>query len=512
MAKISTFTDDFSGTLAAWTVSGGVSIVSGAMQMLPTISAGNYDPPALATSDDTYDLTDDEFVVELLQGLPVAAVEHWLAIRLRLDGSNYVEFWMYNGGGSTSFQPRHNVAGTTTALATETYSSTDHRWLKISHASGTIRFWRSADGENWIEIGSGWSPSFAITALDIHFVYSGYETPSAAVRLDNVNLPPAPSTPDKVATFTDDFAGTLAKWTHSGGVSIVSGRMNLHPTIAVGAYDPPAIASSTQVLDFENSSLIFEVPQFPPAAPEQEHYISMGIGHETDDDRVEFFVYCAPTFRQIYARRVIGGTATTIWQDFLDTSNHRWLRVRHDGTNVIWETGSNGTAWTQRGTWAPTFNIDRVRIRFNYSGERTPSASTQIDNINLPPTSLSHERTVTDAIGSVDAISYVGAAVTHERTIQDYVSLRDTVNRIQYTMGQLPPPTDVVMTAIGRVLSTTWVGVAGASTYEWEVEEFDGVDWILFQSGATAFTSFTLMESQGVGWGRTYRPRVRAMP
>lgn len=63
-----------------------------------------------------------------------------------------------------------------------------------------------------------------------------------------------------------------------------------------------------------------------------------------------------------------------------------------------------------------------------------------------------------------------------------------------------------------RTLDGSWTAVSGAATYDWEVDrDVGGGAWESFATGSTASTSFQLTSTDGVGWGETYRSRVRAV-
>ena len=78
---------------------------------------------------------------------------------------------------------------------------------------------------------------------------------------------------------------------------------------------------------------------------------------------------------------------------------------------------------------------------------------------------------------------------------------------------QLATPGNFTFTASGvsRQLDGAWDAVSGAD-YEWQVQRSDDGVWVAFQSDTTSATSFQLTDTDGVGWGKTYRGRVRAVP
>lgn len=79
--------------------------------------------------------------------------------------------------------------------------------------------------------------------------------------------------------------------------------------------------------------------------------------------------------------------------------------------------------------------------------------------------------------------------------------------------AQLATPGNFALTAstTARQLDGGWDAVSGAD-YEWQVQRSDDGLWVAFESGATSTLAFQLTDTDGVGWGKTYRGRVRAVP
>ena len=80
--------------------------------------------------------------------------------------------------------------------------------------------------------------------------------------------------------------------------------------------------------------------------------------------------------------------------------------------------------------------------------------------------------------------------------------------------GQLATPTNFIFTkATGlRQISGSWSSVAEATSYDYEVQSWNGSTWINFAFVNTVLTSFTLNDEDGVQFSTSYRARVRAVP
>jgi hypothetical protein len=77
---------------------------------------------------------------------------------------------------------------------------------------------------------------------------------------------------------------------------------------------------------------------------------------------------------------------------------------------------------------------------------------------------------------------------------------------------QLDTPTGFVLTASqsARQINGSWNAVAGAATYEYEVQVFNGSSWSDLTSNIIGSTSFQLDSTNGINWSSQYRARVRA--
>jgi len=91
------------------------------------------------------------------------------------------------------------------------------------------------------------------------------------------------------------------------------------------------------------------------------------------------------TDNTLYCREVINGTADPTYPGYTATQD-KYLRVRHDGTSVVWETSPDGmTGWvTRRVPKVPTIPVTSVSIQLisgYYGTEPTPGTAVW-DNVN----------------------------------------------------------------------------------------------------------------------------------
>lgn len=130
----------------------------------------------------TYDLTSTSCFCSVANvGSQALASCETVPIKLVKDASNSVFFYV-NGGTLQSFK---QVAAVQTSLSSATYSSSTHKWFRISESGGTMTFATSADGLSWTTFGTPAANPFAVTALTLE-----------------------PS----LGTFSNEASSTTAKW------------------------------------------------------------------------------------------------------------------------------------------------------------------------------------------------------------------------------------------------------------------------------------------------------------
>lgn len=259
MALIGSITADFTSLPATFTTAGGVTAASGRGRFLPTITAGNYDPPATLTGNTTYDLTGSGLIIQVPTAPPLASVEHWFAIRLQQSAGNFADFFIYCDASSRTLQARRSVTATTTTVASVAYSAANHLWLNIRNTTGTTIEWRvSADGTTWTSLGT-WSATWAITAVTPIFEMSGERTPTAATEIDNLNLPPTsgpPSAPSGATAVAPSTTQVNVSWQAGSGAatynlersstSASTGFASVQTGISTTTYSDTGRTASTQ--------------------------------------------------------------------------------------------------------------------------------------------------------------------------------------------------------------------------------------------------------------------------
>lgn len=184
----------------------------------------------------------------------------------------------------------------------------------------------------------------------------------------------------KISTLTDNFTtqnNTL--WTYSGSASVSTGQLNLIPATSYGN----KIDSITKY-DLTSSAISVQLVTAPVGNGGIDTYVKL---YDVSGDEVDFQVQN----NILYMTETISSTPSSTNIAY-NSSTHAWLRIRHDGTNLLWETSSDALTWTTRRTKTPgrAWTSVTVQLLAGYFGtEPTPGVSV-LDNVNLSiiPTGL----------------------------------------------------------------------------------------------------------------------------
>jgi hypothetical protein len=139
-----------------------------------------------------------------------------------------------------------------------------------------------------------------------------------------------------VDTFSSGTALDSANWTvdaggGGGGITVGSGVATIDITGG-------AIFKSAKYYRWAGSEFVVEIPQYPTGG--NGYYAGVKISRPGQaGDFVGFYAHGDGTLT-LENKNATDDTIT------LNTTNHRWGRLKHDGTNVTIDVSPNGTSWT----------------------------------------------------------------------------------------------------------------------------------------------------------------------
>ncbi|MEU1778116.1 hypothetical protein ABZ545_01360 [Streptomyces abikoensis] len=146
-----------------------------------------------------------------------------------------------------------------------------------------------------------------------------------------------------VDNFNDNITGS--QWgNYYGGVSEVGGRARVPCTNDYAGYQ------SAYQWTLANSSVYVQVPTVPGASTSTDAYCAVLVNSPTTGTRIGFTI--KPVTNVLRMQNDVGYFDASAVEIAYSATNHRWLRIREDGTNVYWDTAPDGSTWTNRRTLA----------------------------------------------------------------------------------------------------------------------------------------------------------------
>lgn len=189
----------------------------------------------------------------------------------------------------------------------------------------------------------------------------------------------------KVATLVENFqAGGLDPDFATDGTDVVYGG----GVVTLGIFTTQNNLKTAAAWDLTNSQVHAQVtwPATGGGGHQCSFRASLGPTATDTNNEVRFF---RNGVNSIDFRYTIAGAATTLASITYDPVAHAWLRFRHSGSTVFWETAPDGVTWTTRAsTAAITWDLTNVFLRFTGVMFGAETGVVVVDNINVigPPT------------------------------------------------------------------------------------------------------------------------------
>lgn len=364
---------------------------------LPTETGGRARVPcntgfAAYSSGTIYTLEDSDARVRIFPPADGgAASEAWaqLLVASSTPGTDAV-IEVNAATGSITFANRVGFSdpGATTLL----YSATNHAWVRIREASGTLLFDTSADGITWTNQYADASPSW-VSDTDIGIQLLAHRDAGTAdfAEFDSFNITPSTSV---FADLTDDFNDNVVdpvKWPDNynsgpGGLPIeTGGRARVPCDTGFAAY------ASEPIYRLEGSHAF--VQAFPPPGTGMiEAYSQLLILSNVAGTQIIFQIDAATSIvlMTLHVGFVDEGGRTIPY----DPAQHAWIRIREDSGVLYWDTSADGRTWAnQHSDTAPSWVSDndlQVQLLAHCSPLVTGGGPTgeyaEFDNFNIEPT------------------------------------------------------------------------------------------------------------------------------
>ena len=222
---------------------------------------------------------------------------------------------------------------------------------------------------------------------------------------------------DPVSALVETCSTALdsAIWTGSAGITVSGG---------VASFNLTAYTSLTSVRNYKvaGSSIVMHTTTFPDAAVNTSYYAGIRISPYGNGGSDFYGIYYHGDGTISFER-----TGTSIVSATLNTTNHQWLRIRDDSTNIYLETSPDGSTWTVgrtlSGAELPAW---RAQTGLQVVIEGGNGGTWVIDDINNAPTLEVHTTTGTGAT-ALSASVTVATARTVARTATTTLSAAGAV-------------------------------------------------------------------------------------
>ena len=421
MALLETLTDDFPGTTlnAQWQAfvdpSGGgssLNVSGGTLNLIGNNSSYSY-----VNSVSFFDLMESYLLAKVDLGTSNAGLV--MLVAASSNNSIRVEFELSNVSTCTL---RFYSGGVLTAQ-TLAYSAATMAWWRIRHTAGKLYWDTSPDGLVWTQRHQ-YSYSTSTTTFQARlFVQGASSSNIQPVKFDKVNLAPVlslgPVAPNGIAdaegfpyntrlaqskfeTLKDSFPGTTldtTKWKTNGiGTCTVSGgTLN----IAMGSTINVGTVTTYGAFYLTNSYFLCKLS----TNASTNHQVDLQITGMPGTS--ESFTFMNGGSSTLYLRGYNAAGAVIVdVQPAYSATNHAWLRLRHTGTVLYWETSPDGGVWTiqAQATYTPTAPSFTAQINANQYSTGTGLTVT-VDNVNL---GLEKLETLTDhfTTGPLDPVKW----------------------------------------------------------------------------------------------------------
>lgn len=341
------------------------------------------------TTHHFHDLSDGSVAIELSSAtLTAPATAHfWVGP----DHNNHAR-WSLAGA---TLQAVYEVDGAGQTLLTAPYDAAAHRWWRIREAGGVMYWETSADGSSYSAFAE-W-PSTGLFPMDqvrtrVQLHASGTEplTPQSIV-LETIAVD-GPGTGwcaigQLADTFDDGFRSR--EWLHTGGTAgagsleldghvqftLLSGTPNDYQYISSKNYDLTDGALSVELVEHgDGLESYVELTRTGQKVQFRVIDVDDGMGNITTE---------LQAITDIDGNVEDRGTAPYV------PAQHRFLRVRHDGTGLVWETSEDGATFDEFATVSPTppgLVISDLDVRFGArAGMLDAPGYSRFDNLNVTP-------------------------------------------------------------------------------------------------------------------------------
>ncbi|MEU0847720.1 hypothetical protein ABZ387_07095 [Streptomyces flaveolus] len=299
-----------------------------------------------------------------------------------------------------------------------------------------------------------------------------------------------------LSALVDNFnGGTLGPdWGNSyGGTAVVAGRARVPCTTGYAG------CQTAYSWTMAGATFFVQVPTVPAASTAAEAYCGVMVQSATAGTRVGFIINAVTGL--LRCKNETGYFDADAVDIPYSATDHKWLRMREDGTSLYWDTSPDGTTWTNRRT-IPTpawvlAETDACALDMSAHRDAGVNDYAEYDLFNT----LSNGAVLTGA-ATLTAASTLTA--TGRRSAHADATL---------TVDTVLAATPLVAAHTAATLSADTALTADAADSEIpEVASLAAGDWDLYiEQGATFVQTYTVDDDPDFTWdGWTARAQIRS--
>lgn len=380
------------------TSSGSVTQANGSLSL--TLSTSSSYGNAYITTRHFHDMRGSSAAVEVSSAALVAPA--WALFKIHRSDGNEVRFFVRG----TSLTAEYQLNGATAQLATLTYDPTAHRWWRIREDTGIVYWEVSPDATTWTAVAE--RPESGLFPMDQVRMraraYANGTTPlvTPTFTIDNLVIEgPGDGTWCPMSSLRDDFAdGYRAEdWLFTGGTSgaaMLELEGQVFVNLIAGAADPIYRYISSKNYDLTSNQVTVELVEHGTGGvtsllelSREGQSITLQVT-DVDDGMGNITT-------EIQAITNVDGDVQPRGAKPYNPAVHRFLRVRHDGVGLIWDTSADGVSWPTEASDERTIaqtsptptdlllaDLD-VRFGGKIIGTIDDPGQTRFDNLNVLP-------------------------------------------------------------------------------------------------------------------------------
>lgn len=391
--QVTLLADDFEASTRSLTWNGyqdpGVTVTQTGGRLRITLPAGSS-TYAYAGYESTrfYQLTGSQIEADIPHATSVtSSAEVYLAAYTDPDATRLV--LIEEQSNQLRFLVRTPTGDTTSSVP---YDPVAHRHMRLREGGGTLFFETSPDGSTWTARKQVATP-FSLDLVRVE-IAAGVPQPEAApgfAEFESVNAGVPAGRFCKTATLTDDFsaASAGARWYRSfegpACQATQSGGSFVGTPPGPGAAEDYCGYTSSAGFDLTGSDMSIEVIEM--VNPLAKAIAFFKAADESNDHGVEL----SQEDNLLHCRRWIGGVRSEVGQLPWDAAAFRFWRLAEGGGLVLWQTSSDGSAWTTRCS-CPTseVNVHDIDVVFGVGSPGAPAGAPapgtfRLDRLNLLP-------------------------------------------------------------------------------------------------------------------------------